>query len=64
MMQVIVMEFLLKDKLADTLLPIAGIAQRAAIIPTASRRLILPVILPGRNLAEDIPINMSVVEQQ
>jgi hypothetical protein len=62
-MQVIVMENLLKDKLAGTLLPIAGIAQRTAIIPTASRRLILLVILPGRSFAEDIPITMSVVEQ-
>jgi len=60
MMQVIVMELLLKNKLADALLPIAGIAHKAAIIPTASRRL----IHPGRNLAEDIPFNMSVVERR
>jgi hypothetical protein len=62
------MEFLLKNKLADALLPIAGIAHRAAIIPRASRRLILPLIHPlihpGRSFAEDIQINMSVGEQQ
>jgi hypothetical protein len=42
MMQVIVIELLLKNKLADASLPIAAVAQRAAIIPTASRRLIRP----------------------
>jgi hypothetical protein len=48
------MEFPLKNKLAVALLPIAGVAHRAAIIPTASRRL----IRPERNFAEDISFKM------
>jgi hypothetical protein len=60
MMQVIVMEPLLKNKLVDASLPIAGSAQRAAIIATASRRL----IHPERTFAEAIPINMSFATQE
>jgi hypothetical protein len=60
MMHVIVMEIPPNANLADALLSIADAAHRAAIIPTASRRLIRPEC----NFVQSILINMSVVEPQ
>jgi hypothetical protein len=54
------MQLLLKNKLADRSLLITGVAHRAAIIPTASRRL----IRPANTFANGIPVTMSFAEQQ
>jgi len=63
MMQVIVMELLLKNKFGDRSLPIAGVTPTAAIIPRSSRRF-RRLIHSGRNFAEDISATMSFAEQQ